>query len=393
MTTTAERLRAYEGPALLSFGFRPFFLLGAVWAVVTVALWLPLLSGRLTIPSTFAPIEWHAHELIYGYVPAVVAGFLLTAVPNWTGRLPVTGHPLLALVLLWLAGRIAVLLSAWIGPVAAAAIDNAFLGVLGAVIARELAAGKDKRNLKVLAAVLLLLGGNVAFHLEAGSAAGHGYGLRIGIAATLSLIMMIGGRIVPSFTRNWLVKRGRGPLPQQSGTFDKLAVAVGMVALLSWIISPQHTVTGILCALAALFQMIRLARWAGYRTMAEPLVLILHIAYAFIPSGFALVALGILQPNMLAPSTALHAWTVGAIGLMTLAVMTRASLGHTNRPLTATPATRLVYLFIITAALTRLAATYDPEREIMLYVSAAAWIMAFAGFVAVYGPMLVRARA
>ncbi|MGE0628882.1 MAG: NnrS family protein, partial [Hyphomicrobiaceae bacterium] len=363
------------------------------WAVLTVALWLPLLSGRLTIPSSFAPIEWHAHELIYGYVPAVVAGFLLTAVPNWTGRLPVTGTPLLALVLLWLAGRIGILLSGWIGSVAAAAIDIAFLMVLGAVIARELAAGKDTRNLKVLIGVLVLLGGNLVFHIEAGFAAGDGYGLRIGIAATLTLIMMIGGRIVPSFTRNWLARRGQGRLPQQFGTFDKIAIAAGIVALSSWVVGPQHAVTGVLCAAASLFQMIRLARWAGDRTTGEPLVLILHLAYAFVPLGFALVAFGILQPSMLAPSTALHAWTVGAIGLMTLAVMTRASLGHTNRPLTATPATQLVYLCIFVAAIARLAATYDPAREVMLHVSAAAWIMAFAGFVAVYGPMLVRARA
>ena len=148
--TTSQQMRAFEGPAVLSFGFRPFFLAGALWAALAVALWLAMLTGHLVVPSSFSPIEWHVHELIYGYVPAIVAGFLLTAVPNWTGRLPVTGTPLLALFMIWVAGRFAIFCSAWVGLWLAAVIDLLFLGSLAAVIAREVIAGKSTRNLKVL---------------------------------------------------------------------------------------------------------------------------------------------------------------------------------------------------------------------------------------------------
>jgi len=149
----------------LSYGFRPFFLFGAVWAALTVALWLPILSGHIVLPSAFGPIAWHSHELIFGYLPAIMAGFLLTAVPNWTGRLPITGAPLAALFGIWVVGRCAVFVSAWIGPVLAAGLDLLFLAALIGVIGREIIAGKNTRNLKILLAVGLLFAGNVVFHV------------------------------------------------------------------------------------------------------------------------------------------------------------------------------------------------------------------------------------
>lgn len=392
MSTTAEQIRAYRGPAVLSYGFRPFFLAGAAWAAVAVAIWLPMLAGRLVLPTAFAPLEWHVHELLYGYVPAVVAGFLLTAVPNWTGRLPVVGPRLLALFLAWLAGRFAVLFSNALGPGPSAAIDLAFLAILGAVIAREIVAGGDKRNLKVLAMVALLFVGNAIFHLELAQARAPGFGTRIGIAATVLLIMLIGGRIVPSFTRNWLVKRGPGRLPEPFGRFDVAVMIASGLTLAAWIAAPEHVVTGALAALAAILNAWRLARWAGDRTTAEALVWVLHAAYMFVALGFALVAVGIARPDILAPTGALHAWTAGAIGLMTLAVMTRASLGHTGRPLTATPAIQGIYIAAGLSAVARIAAAFDLAREAMLYVSATAWVIAFAGFVIVYAPLLLRPR-
>ncbi|MGA7115981.1 MAG: NnrS family protein, partial [Hyphomicrobium sp.] len=143
MTTSAEQIRTFRGPAILSYGFRPFFLFGALWAALALPIWLAMLLGYLTLPTAFAPIDWHTHELIFGYVPAIAAGFLLTAVPNWTGRLPVVGTPLLILFLAWLSGRFAILVSAWIGAPYAAAIDLLFLAGLGAVIAREIIAGNN----------------------------------------------------------------------------------------------------------------------------------------------------------------------------------------------------------------------------------------------------------
>ena len=156
MATTAETLRAYQGPSIFSYGFRPFFLGGAIWAAAAMILFILLLHGIIALPAAFDAVDWHVHELLYGYLPAIVAGFLLTAVPNWTGRLPVAGAPLAGLFALWLAGRIAVAISARIGATAAAAIDISFLFALGATLAREIIAGQNKRNLKVLVLVALL---------------------------------------------------------------------------------------------------------------------------------------------------------------------------------------------------------------------------------------------
>src|SRR5215471_17078349 len=297
LTTTAEQVRAYKGPAVLAFGFRPFLLAGALWAAVAVALSLPLLTAHLSIPSAFAPIEWHVHELIYGYVPAIVAGFLLTAAPNWTGRLPVTGRPLLMLFVIWAAGRITVSCSRLIGPGTAATTDLLFLGALGLVIGREVVAGKSTRNLKVLAVVSLLFAGNAAFHSEALHGAGRGYGTRIGIAATVLLMMLIGGRIIPSFTRNWLARRGPGRLPAPFDRLDASAVGLTALALASWVLAPDSVATALLALAAGAFNVLRLFRWAGERTTTEPLVLILHVGYAFVPIGFILLALAKLRPE------------------------------------------------------------------------------------------------
>lgn len=392
MTTTAEQVRSYRGPAILSYGFRPFFLSAGIWAALTVAIWLPVLAGQMTLPTAFGPVEWHTHELIYGFVPAAVAGFLLTAVPNWTGRLPVTGTPLLALFLIWIAGRAAISISNWIGAPLASAIDLSFLVVLAAVVAREIIAGKNTRNLKVLIAVALLFVGNAVFHAEVIWGVWSGYGVRIGISAAILLIMLIGGRIIPSFTRNWLVRQGPGRLPVPFSKFDAAVMLGSACALASWVVLPENELTALLAVAAGVANAIRLARWAGERTAAEPLLWVLHIAYAFIPVGFLLVAVAIWRPEVVAPSGALHSWTAGAIGLMILAVMTRASLGHTGRPLTATLPITMTYLVVTIAGIARIVAAFDRAREPMLHLSATAWVLGFAGFAIIYGPILTKPR-
>lgn len=392
MTTTAEQVRGYKGPAILSYGFRPFFLSAGIWAALTVAIWLPVLAGQIALPTAFAPLEWHAHELIYGFVPAALAGFLLTAVPNWTGRLPVTGMPLLALFLIWVAGRVAIFISDWIGAPLASAIDLSFLVVLAAVVAREIIAGKNTRNLKVLIAVALLIVGNAVFHAEVIWGLWSGYGNRIGIAAAILLIMLIGGRIIPSFTRNWLVRQGPGRLPIPFSKFDAAVMLVSGLALVSWVALPENTLTALLAVAAGVANVVRLARWAGDRTAAEPLVLVLHVAYAFIPVGFLLVAVAIWRPDVVILSGALHSWTAGAIGLMILAVMTRASLGHTGRPLTATLPITMAYAAVTVAGVARIVAAFDVARESMLHLSATAWVLGFAGFAIIYAPILTKPR-
>ncbi len=208
--------RLYNGPAILSLGFRPFFLAGSIWAVVAVMLWLPQYFGEFTLQGVFPPLDWHAHETVFGYGGAIVTGFLLTAVPNWTGRLPIQGWRLALLVLVWLAGRAAIVFSARLGWLFVASIDCAFLGLVCAAIAREIVAGKNFRNLKVLIFVGLLFVANIVFHIEAHVSGTATYGRRFGVAAIIALVMLIGGRVIPSFTHTYLSRRGDGRLPSLS---------------------------------------------------------------------------------------------------------------------------------------------------------------------------------
>ena len=377
------RLRDYRGPAILSYGFRPFFLLGSIYAGFAILAWLPLLHGELELTTTFVPRDWHVHEMLYGYLPAVITGFLLTAVPNWTGRLPLQGRSLLVLVMIWVAGRIAVTASGWIGWAEAAAIDVAFLLAVTAAVAREIVAGRNWANLKVLIVLSLLFAGNLTFHVEAHVRGTAEYGIRIGIAAIVMLIMLVGGRIVPSFTRNWLSRENPGRLPISFNQFDVLSVAVAGAALLAWCVAPYWIGSGIALVLAGLLQAVRLARWAGDRTWRDPLVLVLHIAYAFIPLGFLLVGASAL--NWVLPSAGIHAWTGGAFGGMTLAVMSRASLGHTGRALIASKSLLLIYLLLFIAAAARICAALDPRfGETMLHIAGFTWAAAFLGFAAAY---------
>jgi uncharacterized protein involved in response to NO len=388
-TPTALRRRLdYAGPAIFSYGFRPFFLGGAAWAALSVALWLPQYFGALALPTTFGPLDWHIHEMIYGYAAAVIAGFLLTAIPNWTGRLPVNGLPLASLFALWVMGRVAISCSAIWGVWVAAAVDVAFLLALAAVAIGEIIAGKNWRNLRVLIMVGLLIAGNIVFHFEATRHGSADYGVRIGIAALIGLIMLVGGRIVPSFTHNWLKRNNPGRLPQAFSRFDAVTLAVSALALACWIALPQSAISGALLMIAGLLQAVRQLRWAGDRTFADRLVLVLHVAYAFVPIGFLLSGAAILWPSTWPISAGLHAWTTGAVGLMTLAVMTRASLGHTGQQLVASEPTQLIYLCAVLAALARIVAAFEPS-EPLLYAAASAWFLAFGGFAVFFGPLLM----
>lgn len=377
----------YVGPAIFSYGFRPFFLGGAIWAALSIMLWLPQYFGELALPTAFSPLDWHIHEMIYGYVAAVIAGFLLTAIPNWTGRLPVNGYPLAALFALWLAGRVAIAGSAIWGAWLAAAIDVAFLVTFAAVAISEIVAGRNWRNLRVLIVLGVLIAGNIVFHIEAIRYGAADYGIRIAIAALIGLIMLVGGRIVPSFTHNWLARNNPGRLPQAFSRYDAATIGVSALALVFWIALPQSALSGILLIIAGVLQAIRHLRWAGDRTLADRLVLVLHVAYAFVPIGFLLIGAAVLWPSIWPTSAGIHAWTAGAVGLMTLAVMTRASLGHTGQPLVASAPTQAIYVCAFIAALTRIIAAFEPSVA-LLYAAGFSWFLAFGGFAVFFGPLL-----
>jgi len=388
------RYRPIAGPALFSAGFRPFFLAAALWAVMAVPIWLMAYATGIGPPSVLPPIIWHAHEMIFGFATAVVAGFLLTAIPNWTGEMPLQGWPLAMLVSLWLIGRIAVLLSAEIGSPVAALADLSFPAVFIAAVAREIVAGRNWRNLPMLAALSLLAIANLLVHLDAlGLAGTAALGNRIGIGTLLMLIALMGGRLVPSFTRNWLVKnRPDVAPPARAGTFDLVALVVTGMGLAAWIFAPDTPIASWAELAAGIAAGLRLSRWRGARVAREPLVLILHIGYGWLAFGLLCLGLnGFFQ--FLPQTTALHALTVGSIGTMTLAVMTRASLSHTGLPSSAGPATKVIYLLITSAAVLRLVAPLTGAQMMLtLSLAGAAWCASFGLFVLFYGGPLTHPR-
>ncbi|MDX3978414.1 NnrS family protein [Shinella sp.] len=379
------------GPVLFSYGFRPFFLGGALWAIAAMSLWIAAISGHITLAGAYGAPNWHAHEMLFGFASAVLAGFLLTAVPNWTGRLPVSGWPLGALFTLWCAGRIALLATDVIGVIPAAAIDGLFLPALLAICTREVVAGRKWKDLKVLCGLLALSLANGIFHVAAIDGGHDHLAIRLAVAAYVVLVMIVGGRIVPSFTRNWLNKVGRTDFPVPYTRFDTVAILAGVGALAAWTALPQHPATAGFGLAAAALHCIRLHRWRGWTTMPEKLLVILHIAYAFIPLG--LLTIGLSALGHLEERSVLHLLSVGAIASMMLAVMTRASLGHTGRPLKASRQTVAAYGALILCALVRPLGEVLPDLSPPIYAaSGLLWIAAFGLFCLEYAPILARKR-
>jgi len=399
MTTRGERMLALRrarmaaAPPFLRGGFRPFFFFGPAWAIIALALWLVAAAGGVTLPTALQPLAWHRHEMLFGFVGAIIAGFLLTAIPNWTGRLPIAGRPLAALVGLWAAGRLAVLFSAATGPVTAAILDAGFYLVLAGVAGREVLASKN-RNLPVVGLVLLLGIANAADHAgAAGLLRDADIGIRAAISLVVMMISLIGGRIIPSFTRNWLMKQGsRHRLPGQPTRFDMAVLALTVAALLAWTVTPDRAPAGWLLAAAGCAQAARLARWGGLRSARDPLVLILHVGYLWVPIGLLLLGASIVGTSI-PRSAAIHALTAGAMATMILAVMTRAILGHTGRELAASPQTAFLYVLVTLGAVLRVAAPLGIlDYAAGLEIAATAWAGAFILFLAIYGPILFRPR-
>jgi len=304
--------------------------------------------------------DWHVHEMLFGYLAAAMSGFLLTAVPNWTGRLPIQGRPLALLAAVWLAGRVAIFFAA-VAPVVAAALDATYLALLAALIWREIIAGGNRRNIIVAAIVSAMALANVWWHIALLTGLPTAPPERLVLAAGAALIMLIGGRIVPSFTRNWLMKQGirdEAALPASFGSADKAASLLAGLALALWAVAGEDALSAPVMLLAGLALAFRLSRWKGLKTGREPLVWILHAGYAWLPAWFVLMALA--GWDLWPLTDALHALTAGAILVMTLAVMTRASLGHSGRALTADRITTIIYALAIAGALARVLATFLP---------------------------------
>lgn len=373
-----------------SQGFRPFFLMASIWAALTMAIWISFWAGAILLSGPLLPLDWHVHELIFGYGGAVLCGFLLTAIPNWTGRAPLSGAPLVGLALLWLAARVGFLLPTGLPYLALAALDLSFPTVFCLVAGRELIAGGNKRNLPVLGICVAFLIANVLFHFEVtqtGFAAGL-YGQRFGLAVLIGLISLIGGRIIPAFTRNWLKSRGAVALPPEFARLDKIVLAGTAFGLIVWVVAPQSTLAGLVGFILCAGHLFRLSRWCGVATRSEPLLSTLHVSYGFISLGFGLVGLSWVLPDIVSQMAAIHAWTIGAVGGMTLTVMTRATLGHSGRPLVAGWVETVFLAALPLAALARIISTFPATATWVLHLSATLWILGFALFALRNGPVM-----
>lgn len=384
-----------SSPALFRYGFRPFFLFAGIQATTAMLVWLTMQSGLLLAPGPWPAPLWHGHEMIFGYAAAVLAGFMLTAVPSWTGAAPMQGRALAALATLWLAGRAAMALGDLMPASAVAAIDVAFLPLLGITIIPSIVRKRQWRNSFVVAVLLGLTATNIWSHVLVAGAGGGDPGLALTVAVDIVLILLVavGGRIVPAFTRSGLRGPDREIAISAHAGLDRAAILTVVALAVADAAAPGSLAVGALALLAGGVNALRLAGWKSLQTVRLPILWVLHLGYAALVAGLILKGLGALLPGVV-PVVGLHALTVGAVGIMTLAVMSRAALGHTGRLVVAHPLTVASYVLLFAAAVLRVVVPFMPPdfHTGGLHIAGGLWSAAFALFVAVYGPMLVRPR-
>ena len=390
MTSTTGR-----GFVPFAYGFRPFFLLAGVYAVVAMSAWLWLYPLGPVIAGGIPPQLWHGHEMVFGFIAAAIAGFMLTAVPSWTGGRGFAGRPLMLLAALWLLGRLAM---SFAGPSEQRWLLLAELAFLPAVIVTLAPSllGKRSRNSPLLLVLLLFWIADAVFVVGVlrADAALAGNSLRAALNLTLVLITVIGGRIVPAFTGNALRARGAEVTLRRWPAIEGLAVAATLCYAIADTVAPLHLVTAGIAAIAALAHAVRLSGWHGHRTVRMPIVCVLHVAYLWLPLGLAMKA---LHSGLGVGWAAywMHAFGAGAAGMMILAVMTRAALGHTGRPLIVRPAVAGAYGLLVLAVVLRVfgPALLPVAYTTTLILSGGLWLAAFLVFVVIYAPILTRPRA
>lgn len=375
---------------LFALGFRPFFLLAALFAAAAVPLWLMVYRGILDPVSHLPPTVWHGHEMVFGFAAAVIAGFLLTAASNWTGRKTATGWGLAGLAGLWLAGRLAIFCGATLPAGLAIAVDVAFLPILALTLAVPILRAGNRRNMIFPAILLVLSAVNLSIHLG-----GLGTldwdpsrGLKVAIDLVLLMIGVLGGRVIPSFTKNAVPSAKVNPCPK--------AMILALIALAAMVLgdlaTDNPTVTGSIALVAGIVNLVRMRGWGSFATARHPILWILHVAYVWI--GIGLTLRGLAELFDLVPVDAgMHALTIGAVGCMVIGMMSRVALGHTGRSIIPAPMTIAAYWLLNAAAIARIAAPLsDSWRLEILEGSGALWSLAFLLFFIVYLPILGRPR-
>jgi uncharacterized protein involved in response to NO len=382
-----------------SYAFRPLFLLATIYAMGVIPLWAAAWLGYLPMPvSLGTPTWWHAHEMIYGFAGAAIGGFGLTAVATWTKRPPVAGARLMILTGLWLIARVLFALPSSRQLPAAILADLGYGILLFALMSREVIAARNRRNYKVLLILALLPVTDALFFVAmARNAAWSRTALVAGLWVIAILINLIGGRIIPTFTRNWLQRQVQArrrepgtPLPPDFDRVDLIGTWLLVAFAALQLADAPSRATALVGVLASALLFVRLARWQGVRARREPLVWVLHVAFAWLPLGLLLLSAAELR---LVPETAgIHALTSGAVATMVVAVAGRAALGHTSRPLESHPILTAAYVLITIAAICRVAAAWGPGARALLGVSAGAWCVGFLCFGRRYFPILTQPR-
>lgn len=387
-------LNTLPGTITFSFPFRAFFLATGLYAIAVVIAWMSYLFGGIPLPLGWSSLHWHSHEMLYGFTSAAIAGFILTAVCNWTGAPPLKGGKLLALVGLWVAGRISLWTASWLPTGTVMLIDGLFLPILALYLLQLLLRHGNKRNLVLVGILFLLSAGNLAMHwgFVTGKTAWLLHGERLAFGLITLMMVVIGGRIIPLFSRNWLRNHGGSETAVRSSTnIDMLTLILSAAIIPIDLWFEGGLAPALVIFAAALTNGLRLWYWSGWLTRREPLLWILHLGYAWIVAGLMLKGLSAL--NLVAPSVWQHALGIGAMGTLILGIMTRVSLGHTGRPLVLPEFAVVIYIAITLAALARVFAALGwVNYSFGLMLAASGWTLAFVLFLLLYWPILTRPR-
>lgn len=368
-------------PAVLTIAFRPFFMLAALAAAFGVPLWLVVRAGDLASPGHLVGSLWHGHEMIFGFAVAVFAGFLLTAAQNWTGRTTVRGAALGALALLWIAGRVLLLFPGedllWPGII----VDSLFLPIFALVLLRPLVLAGNRRNVLFPVGLLVLAALNVAIHLAVLGRLDWDPSRILWLALELMAVMIVimGGRVIPFFTRNVLPNAGIASW----NLADNAAIAATVAIIPADLIFGEGPVLGLAALASGIANLARMLPWRGWAARRQPILWILHLGYLWLAIAFLLRGAGAL--DWVPGDAGLHALGAGAIGTLTLGMMSRVALGHSGRPIVAAPLTVIAYVLVLAAGVLRVAASFDGEA--LLHVSAAAWVLGWICFLIVYLPI------
>lgn len=368
---------------LVSGAYRLLFPAAGLFAALAVTMWLVLYSGNGAV-LPLDGVRWHQHEMLFGYLGVALGGFLLTAIPNWTGRPAVVGLPLLAIFAAWLLGRVG--FAVLPAGVVRTLLVLMFPFVLAAVASRDIWAGGNRRNMPVAIMVWVFAAADAVF------LTGHeAFAQRMGFGLALVLISLVGGRITPAFSRNWLKGRGSEVTIPMFGWVDAVAMGTAAGAAIIWAVRPDAPVTGYVSLIAAVALMLRLVRWHTAAVVSEPLLWALHLAYAWLPVSFALLGASILGSET-SHVQVVHAIGAGAVGGMTLIVMMRAILGHANRPIAGDGIDVAIIVAVHLGAAVRVAAPLAANETAMVYLSGTLWSLGFAMFFLRYGRIALLPR-